>query len=131
MLFRGERLVSVLRDDLPTIPCPGEWDLPGGGREGAERPEMCALREVEEELGLRLEPSRIVHAKAYPHHDGSGRTGWFFAAPVTVTEVAAIRLGEEGQDWALMPIAEFVRRADAVAHLRARVAEWWGLRSVD
>ena len=130
VLFIGDRLVAVLRDDLPTIPFPGQWDLPGGGREGAEGPENCALREVEEELGLRLEPDRIVHARTYPHHDGGGRTSWFLAAPVTAAEVAAIRLGDEGQDWAAMPIAEFVSRNDAVAHLRERVAEWWGTRSL-
>ena len=47
-LFLGKDLVVILRDDKPDIPYPAHWDLPGGGREGAETPEACALRETYE-----------------------------------------------------------------------------------
>nr|WP_231692828.1 NUDIX domain-containing protein [Vibrio campbellii] len=30
---------------------PNYWDLPGGGREGNETPEDCALRELKENSG--------------------------------------------------------------------------------
>ena len=51
-LLVGDRIVTILRDDIPTIPWPGHWDLPGGGREGDETPETCVLRELEEELAI-------------------------------------------------------------------------------
>ena len=42
----GDRIITILRDDIPTIPWPGHWDLPGGAREGAETPEETVLREL-------------------------------------------------------------------------------------
>src|SRR5690606_34782771 len=35
-LVCGGRLVTYQRDAKPSIPWPGLWDLPGGGREGVE-----------------------------------------------------------------------------------------------
>jgi len=49
------RLLIYLRDDKPTIPFPGYWDLFGGHVEEGEDPETALVREVEEELGLTLE----------------------------------------------------------------------------
>ena len=48
-LFLGADLLVIKRDDRPDIPYPGYWDLPGGGREGDETPQACALRETYEE----------------------------------------------------------------------------------
>lgn len=38
----------------------GQYALPGGRIDGNETPEEAALREVEEEIGLRLDPSSIL-----------------------------------------------------------------------
>lgn len=37
-----------------------EWELPGGRIEGGESPELCVLREIEEELGIKAEVTRIL-----------------------------------------------------------------------
>lgn len=37
-----------------------DWDLPGGVVEVGESPRIAAAREVEEELGLLVEPGRLV-----------------------------------------------------------------------
>ena len=38
----------------------GQWALPGGRIEAGESPEQAALREVQEEIGLRLAPTQIL-----------------------------------------------------------------------
>ncbi|HEX2223247.1 MAG TPA: NUDIX domain-containing protein [Thermoanaerobaculia bacterium] len=38
----------------------GQWACPGGRLDPGETPEAAALRELEEELGLRLPPDRIL-----------------------------------------------------------------------
>ena len=42
-----------------------EWELPGGGLERGESPEVCIAREIEEELGLRVRVGPILDAWLY------------------------------------------------------------------
>jgi 8-oxo-dGTP diphosphatase len=51
---RGEVLLR-LRDDRPDLPFPNQWDLIGGSIELAETAHEAALREVEEEISLRVD----------------------------------------------------------------------------
>jgi 8-oxo-dGTP pyrophosphatase MutT (NUDIX family) len=39
---------------------PGQWGLPGGKLESAETPQEAALRELREELGLRIADSEVL-----------------------------------------------------------------------
>lgn len=74
LLFdRDRRLLIYLRDDKPDIPFPNHWDFFGGHLEADEMPEQALLREVSEELGVRLEGWRFfrryecLSGDAYPN----------------------------------------------------------------
>lgn len=121
MLTCGDRLLTCQRDDFPHLPWPGMWDLPGGGREGDETPEACALRELEEEFGLRMGPERLIWRREFPAMIGPARVGWFFAGRISTVEIAAIRFGSEGQGWQMMEVAAFLAHPTAVPELRRRV----------
>jgi 8-oxo-dGTP diphosphatase len=123
-LVCGARLVAYRRDDKSSIPWPGLWDLPGGGREGAETPAQCALREVEEEFGLALAPARVHWCRRYPGMLDPQRSSYFLAAEISRAEVAAIRFGEEGQYWQMMPIEDFLALPDAISHLQQRLSDY-------
>ncbi len=98
-LFLGDRILTILRDDFDSIPFPGHWDFPGGGREGQETPETCILRETLEEVNLRLSPKDLKTKLAYNRPTG---LVWFFVAHLDISYMAKVRLGDEGQKFALM-----------------------------
>jgi 8-oxo-dGTP diphosphatase len=55
IFFNDQRqILLLLRDDIPGIPYPNMWDIPGGHVEQDETPEQCIVREMKEEMGLDL-----------------------------------------------------------------------------
>jgi 8-oxo-dGTP pyrophosphatase MutT (NUDIX family) len=60
VLLLADRSVLLIQGFDPARPGDGRWWLtPGGGVDGSEALEAAAVREVLEETGLRLEPSRL------------------------------------------------------------------------
>ena len=120
-LFCDDRLLTCLRDTHPGLPWPGMWDLPGGGRDGDESPETCLLRELREEFGLHIPPTRLTWRVMLPSMTDPSRPSHFFAGTITTAEVASIRFGDDGQGWALMPTADFLNHSYAVPEMQRRV----------
>lgn len=116
------RILTYLRDDFDGLPWRNLWDLPGGGREGVETPEACLLREVHEEFGLVLPPDRLIWRRVWPSMMDHARLSVFFAGQITRAEVAAIRFGDEGQRWEMMPVAVLLAHAQAVPEMQRRAA---------
>ncbi|MEX0281724.1 MAG: NUDIX hydrolase [Arenibacterium sp.] len=120
-LFLGDDLLVIRRDDTPGLPWPNYWDLPGGGREGSETPEICALRETEEEVGLVLSQKELVWSRKYERPHGQV---WFFAAHRPASDCEAVRFGGEGQGWELMSPETYCAHPLAVPHFAERVTEY-------
>lgn len=120
-LLCGDRIVTYLRDDIPTIPYPGQWDLPGGGRENGEGPITCALRETEEEFALVIHPDRVTHLTRYAGLKNPSHDSYFCMAEITSEEISSIRFGDEGQFWELMTVDAFLSHPDAIPHLQDRL----------
>lgn len=62
---RRQREVRVLVSTAEGVlllkrPYPPVWEMPGGGIEAGESPEQAAVRETEEETGLRVELTHLV-----------------------------------------------------------------------
>ena len=56
IFFNNQRQILLfLRDDIPSIPYPNMWDIPGGHVEKGETPEECIVREMKEEINLDLQ----------------------------------------------------------------------------
>lgn len=119
LIWQGH-ILTYLRDDTPGLPWPGMWDLPGGGREGAESAEQCLFREVYEEFGLTLTPLHLTWRGLVPAMGGPTRQAWFFAGTLTTPETESIRFGDEGQCWRLMPLDEWQAHPLAVPVLQHR-----------
>jgi 8-oxo-dGTP diphosphatase len=123
-LFSNGKLVMQLRDNKPGLRFANMWDFPGGGREGAESPVECAIREIKEELDITLEPSRFIHEREYPAmHDDTLRA-FFLVAEISQEEANNIVLGEEGQRWGFMEVEEFFAREDVVPGLKGRLKDY-------
>lgn len=96
--FLLTRRASTLRNHA------GQWALPGGRIEPGEDPERAALRELEEELGLVLDPGDVMGLlDDYPTRSG------FVITPVIVWGSQAPELvphTDEVESAHLVPLAE-------------------------
>lgn len=118
-LFIGGQLAVIMRDATPGLVWAGHLDLPGGGREGDETPEVCALRETREELGLIVEETALIWKRRF--RASNGQPVWFFAAHLPAERAREIRFGNEGQYWQLMPPDEYLAHPRAIPHFAERV----------
>ncbi len=54
LIMSPDKILLFHRDNIPTIPSPDCWQIVGGGIEPGESPREAVLREVEEEVSVRL-----------------------------------------------------------------------------
>ena len=118
------RILTILRDDKPTIPYPNMWDLPGGGREGNETPFECVAREVYEELGIHLDEDCLLWSKIYPSVIFKDKQSVFMVGQLRQEQFDNITFGDEGQGYKLMPIEEFLKSKQAVPQLQGRLRDY-------
>ena len=92
ILFVNEQrqILLFLRDDLPHIPYPNTWDVPGGHVEQGETAAQCIVREMKEEMGLDLAGFELFSVKEFS--DRIEHTFWK-AADLNIDEISL----QEGQ----------------------------------
>ena len=123
-LLCGDSVLTILRDDKPSIPWPNMWELPGGGREGDESPFECVAREVYEEVGIHLNEDCLLWSKVYPSMLCEGRQSVFMVGQLSQDQFDSITFGDEGQAYKLMSIEEFLKSNQAVPQLQGRLSDY-------
>jgi len=123
-VFIGGRLLVYQRDARLDVRWPGLWDFPGGGREDGEAPEQTLARELDEEFGLDLSRGDILWRRTSAAAHNPALRVWFFVVRFPASAEAAIRFGDEGQRWALVPEADVAKQLVLVPSLAARLTLW-------
>ncbi|MBF0777890.1 NUDIX hydrolase [Streptococcus cuniculi] len=128
-LLKDDQILTILRDDTPTIPYPNTWDLPGGGREGDETPFECIQREVFEELGIAISKESIGWIKAYSGLIDLTKDSVFMVGEISQAQIDKIVFGDEGQGWKMMPIENFLSDDQVYESLKGRLRDWMSQES--
>lgn len=76
IIFKNSKneVLLLLRDNIKEIPYPGCWDVPGGNLDEGESPKECIIREMEEEIELKLKNPNPF--KVYVKYDRIEYTFW-------------------------------------------------------
>ena len=69
-LVQDGKLLLEKRPERPGIPSAGRWDTPGGHVDAGETPETTLVRELDEELGIRVHSFKLGRGagRARPIH---------------------------------------------------------------
>ncbi len=115
------RIAMQLRDDKPNLPAANQWGLFGGLSEPGEQPQEVVQREIQEELGVDLESSKIVLLRKH-YIQAQNLTTWVFQYPVNDELENAVL--NEGQAWDFIGAKD--SRVDNIGlHHREIVLDYW------
>lgn len=123
LVYVGSKIL-VYRRDNQTALFPGYIDLPGGGSEGNETPFETFAREVNEEFSLAIKRSHIVYAEKRPTKSDPLKAVFFAVAKLPASYTKNIILGDEGSEWLLMDVTDFLNRNDVWPYFQSRVKEY-------
>jgi 8-oxo-dGTP diphosphatase len=96
----------VVRD--PKKPIPRYWKLPGGRSEGKETPEECAVREIDQELGIELDPDDL---EVIEQQDRGNHTLTFFK--IKLASLKGLKtVGDEQEEIKVFKLADLAKLPD-------------------
>jgi len=102
-----------------------DWVLPGGTPRTGESMAACARREVREETGLHVDPSRVAFVLEVLGPDGGPRTVDIVFAAAAALPAKPPHQREPGLEPAFVPVDELQQldlRPPLTGHLRAMLA---------
>ncbi|MGF1477369.1 MAG: NUDIX hydrolase [Geminicoccaceae bacterium] len=94
VVFDGTDLLLIKRAKPPRV---GQWSLPGGAQELGETVDAAVRREVKEEAGIGIGPTRLVDIVDLIDRDPSGRVSVHYTL-IDVTAPALSRDLSAGSD---------------------------------
>ncbi len=112
LVFIGDNVLVYRRDEkAPRYPL--HLDVPGGGAEPNETPFETFKREVKEEFCLHISQEQIVYNRRYENSLKPDEFGWYAVAKLPKEAESLIKFGNEGIEYMLMTLDEFINRDDA------------------
>ena len=108
-----------------------DWSFPKGKLERGEHATTAAVREVEEETGLRVRLGVPLSSQRYPVKDGTKTAMYWVARPVGSSDVSRYEANQEIDAVAWVPLEEAVDRRRktrtlvVVRHGQARSRRTW------
>ncbi|MFA7000134.1 MAG: NUDIX hydrolase [Candidatus Paceibacterota bacterium] len=121
------KLLMFLRDNEPGLFNANMWDFLGGGREGQESPQECAIREIQEEIGVVLSPQSFIWENTYPAQKDPNQKAVFMVAEIPKKSINNIIL-TEGQKWTLFDQETFFAKEDVIPALKIRFNDYLKVR---
>ncbi len=108
---KGEGRYVVQQRSLKARYYAGKWDMTGGGVRAGESPKEAAIRELSEELGIKVQPDNLKLAFDYikDWDDGTGMLISVFMIRVDVPENGFAFDHYEVNDVRIMPFSEFYK----------------------
>ena len=97
VILKEDRVLLVKRGSPPSQ---GKWSIPGGLVQLGETVEAAAIREVEEECGLRVHLRGIagIAERIVPGHDGRVRYHYVLIDYLAAPETDAARAGSDAAE---------------------------------
>ena len=100
--------VLILRRSDTDIRRPGQWDVPGGHTDPGESLETAAVRELEEEAGIRISPDKLKLAYSTAAIRDGINLVWLFFVAKTDASPEDVRLSHEHSEYCWAPLDEAV-----------------------
>lgn len=115
VLITSPEGTPLVRD--PKKPIPRYWKLPGGRSEGKETPEECAVREIDQELGLEIDPDEL---EVLEQQDRGSHTLTFFHIKLP-SLIGLKKVGDEQEEIQIFKLKEILEMSDFFPNHRKAV----------